>query len=175
MHRVTALAAPPEMSSTVGGFLPFSVAMVTPFDTDGEFKPASVAGIVSHLVSAGAPGLLISGSTGEQHCLSIEERCLLYKIAREAAGSAVKLYAGVAAVKTKFAVQLARAAQDCQMDGIMLGFTPYSKISQRDGAEYATTVAASVPDMPIFLYNNSGRQPFNLEPSTFVRILQQGQ
>lgn len=156
----------------VGGFLPFSVAMVTPFDSDGEFQPASVAGIVSHFVSAGAPGLLVSGSTGEQHCLSVEERCLLYKLVRDAAGPAIKLYAGVAAVKTKFAVQLAQAAQDCRMDGIMLGFTPYSKISQRDGAEYATTVAEAVPDMPIFLYNNSGRQPFNLEPSTFVHIVQ---
>ena len=163
-----------SLASAVGGsFLPFSVAMVTPFDSAGDFEPDSVAGIVSHLVSAGAPGLLISGSTGEQHCLTVEERCLLYQLARDAAGpDVVKLYAGVAAVKTKFAVKLARSAEDNQMDGIMLGFPPYSKISQHDGAEYAITVAAAVPNMPIFLYNNSGRQPFNLEPSTFVRILQ---
>eukprot|EP01044_Picomonas_judraskeda_P000215 COSAG03_NODE_9_length_23924_cov_40.675690_3_plen_397_part_00 len=172
VRRSLAMSAA-ALESTVGGrFLPFSVAMVTPFDEDGEFQPGCVAGIVSHLVSAGAPGLLISGSTGEQHCLSVEERCLLYKLARDAAGPAIKLYAGVAAVKTKFAVELAKSAQASQMDGIMLGFTPYSKISQRDGAAYAIAVAAAVPDTPIFLYNNSGRQPFNLEPSTFVQILQ---
>lgn len=164
------MAAAPALVG--GSFLPYSVAMVTPFDADGEFEPANVAPLVAHLLKAGAPGLLISGSTGEQHCLSIEDRCTLYRLARGAAGPDVKLYAGVAAVKTKFAVALAQAAADSQMDGIMLGFTPYSKISQRDGAEYAKAVAAAVPDMPIFLYNNSGRQPFNLEPSTFVNILQ---
>lgn len=162
----------PDSPVVGGSFLPFSVAMVTPFDSDGEFLPGNVEGIVSHLVSAGAPGLLISGSTGEQHCLTVEERCLLYKLARDAAGPAVKLYAGVAAMKTKFAVELALSAQASQMDGIMLGFTPYSKLSQRDGEEYTIAVAAAVPEMPIFLYNNSGRQPFNLEPQTFVRILQ---
>jgi 4-hydroxy-tetrahydrodipicolinate synthase len=160
------------MALVGGSFLPYSVAMVTPFDAEGEFDPAAVAPLVSHLVSAGAPGLLISGSTGEQHCLSIEERCTLYKLAREAAGPGVKLYAGVATVKTKLAVTLAQAAAASQMDGIMLGFTPYNKYTQRDGAEYAKTVAAAVPDTPIFLYNNSGRQPFNLEPSTFVSIMQ---
>eukprot|EP00929_Paragymnodinium_shiwhaense_P009448 TRINITY_DN113627_c0_g1_i1.p1 TRINITY_DN113627_c0_g1~~TRINITY_DN113627_c0_g1_i1.p1 ORF type:complete len:324 (+),score=66.42 TRINITY_DN113627_c0_g1_i1:48-974(+) len=160
-------------AAKVGGcFLRFSVAMVTPFDADGEFEPESVAPLVAHLIKAGAPALLISGSTGEQHCLSVEERCTLYKLAREAAGPDVKLYAGVAAIKTKSAVALAQAAAESRMDGIMLGFPPYSRISQNDGAEYAKTVAAAVPDMPIFLYNNSARQPFNLEPETFVSILQ---
>ena len=33
------------------------------------------------------------------------------------------------------------------------------------------TVAAAVPDMPIFMHNNSGRQPFDLQPETFARIV----
>ena len=155
-----------------GSFLPYSVAMVSPFDEAGDFLPGCVQPLVRHLVAAGAPGLLVSGSTGEQHCLSIDERCDLYQLARDAAGPPVRVYAGVAAMKTKDAVRLALAAASSRVDGIMLGFTPYSKITQRDAEEYAKTVAAAVPDTPIFLYNNSGRQPFNLEPATFVRIVE---
>ena len=105
-------------------FLPYSVAMVTPFDEHGDFHPASVAPLVQHLVAAGAPGLLISGSTGEQHCLSIEERCSLYQLCRDAAGPEIALYAGVASFKTKYSVTLAQAAAKAGCNAIMLGFTP---------------------------------------------------
>ena len=54
-----------------GSILPYSVAMVSPFDEAGEFLPGCVQPLVRHLVAAGAPGLLVSGSTVEQHCLSI--------------------------------------------------------------------------------------------------------
>ena len=158
-------------------FLPYSVAMVTPFDEHGDFHPASVAPLVQHLIAAGAPGLLISGSTGEQHCLSIEERCSLYQLCRDAAGPDIAIYAGVASFKTKYSVTLAQAAAKAGCNAIMLGFTPYQKISQNDAelckdtsnphhtmrlpgvllrqflhTADAITVAASVPETPIFLY-----------------------
>ena len=151
----------------------FSVAMVTPFDANSEFEPRSVDGLVKHLIDAGAPALLISGSTGEQHCLSIDERCQLYQLCRESAGPAFPLFAGVSAMKTKLAVALAQAAVASGMSGIMLGFTPYSKLAQRDAEAYVKAVASAAPALPIFLYNNSKRVPFNLAPETFMTILSQ--
>ena len=155
----------------MSSFLPFSVAVVTPFDADGEFRPQDVGPLVAHLVAAGAPALLISGSTGEQHCLTIDERCSLYQLARDAAGPDVAIYVGVAAMKSKHAIALAQAAAGCAVDGIMLGFTPYSKITQLDAEQYVQAVAGAASGTPIFLYNNSGRQPFDLAPESFVRIL----
>ena len=76
--------------------------------------------------SPGAPGLLLTGSTGEQHCLCLEERCDLRQQARSATGHDVTLYAGVAAMKTKHAVTLALGAAAANMDAIILGFTPSS-------------------------------------------------
>lgn len=149
----------------------YSIAMVTPFDTNGDFQASAVDGLVRHLVDAGAPALLISGSTGEQHCLSVDERCQLYQRCRESAGPTYPLFAGVSAMKTRQAVALAEAAVGSGMTGIMLGFTPYSKLTQRDAEAYAIAVATAASSLPIFLYNNSARVPFNLAPQTFTRIL----
>lgn len=47
----------------MAAFLPYSVAMVSPFTADGDFVPGDVEPLVRHHVAAGAPGLLICGST----------------------------------------------------------------------------------------------------------------
>lgn len=52
-------------------FLPFSIAAVTPFDKEGNFDISSVPGLIRYYIEdAKAPGLLISGSTGDQHVLT---------------------------------------------------------------------------------------------------------
>lgn len=62
---------------------------------------------------------------GEQHCLTVPERKQLYQLARAAAPRPFPIYTGVAAFRTKDAVELAQAAQAAGATGIMLGFPPY--------------------------------------------------
>eukprot|EP01051_Picozoa_sp_SAG22_P038474 SAG22_NODE_19749_length_272_cov_0.583815_1_plen_90_part_11 len=89
--------------------------MVTPFTRGGDFAPQDVAAVVRHY-AASAPGLLVCGSTGEQHCLSVAERAELYRLCRAAAPAPeYPLYAGVAAFTTRDAVVLAKAAQAAGM------------------------------------------------------------
>ncbi|CAO3664874.1 unnamed protein product [Umbelopsis vinacea] len=149
-------------------FLPYSLAIITPFTKKGAFDADAVPKLVEYYKQL-APGLLVCGSTGEQHCLSIEERKQLYHIVRKTVGPDYTLYAGVAAFKTADAVQLAQSAHEAGYNGIMLGFPPYRMISQRDAEAYIREVAAATP-VPIFLYNNPPRTGFSLDPDVFVRL-----
>ncbi|KAH8555745.1 hypothetical protein BGW37DRAFT_146572 [Umbelopsis sp. PMI_123] len=151
-------------------FLPYTVAIVTPFTQDGEFDTASVPELVKYYQQH-TPGLLVCGSTGEQHCLSIAERKQLYNLVRETVGPDYTLYAGVAAFKTKDAIELAKAAEQASYNGIMLGFPPYRIPTQRDAEAYIRAVAAAT-SLPIFIYNNPPRTGFALDPKTFVTVAQ---
>lgn len=150
-------------------FLSYSVAIITPFTQAGDFDAKAVPNVVEYYKQI-APGLLVCGSTGEQHCLSIEERKQLYSIVRHTVGPDYTLYAGVAAFKTADAIDLAKSAHESNYNGIMLGFPPYRIPTQRDAEAYIKEVAAATP-LPIFLYNNPPRTGFSLEPEVFARLV----
>ncbi|KAI7902581.1 uncharacterized protein BX663DRAFT_509724 [Cokeromyces recurvatus] len=151
-------------------FIDYSIAMVTPFNQEGEFLADSVAPLTQFYINQlKAPGLLVSGSTGEQHCLSLDERKQLYKIVGETAPKGFPLYAGVAAFKTKYAIELAQAAEQAGFSGIMLGVPPYRRPLQRELESYVTEVANSIK-LPFFLYNTPDSNGCQIEPETFVRL-----
>ncbi|KAI9472942.1 hypothetical protein BDB00DRAFT_793487 [Zychaea mexicana] len=152
-------------------FIPYSVAMVTPFTKAGNLDVASVPQVVKYYLDHNIPGLLVSGTTGEQHCMTIAERKQLYSlVAQAAAGTNCQLYAGVAAFKTNDAKELAKAAKEAGFSGIMLGFPPYRIPSQQEAQVYVEQVASAAKDLPCFLYNNPRRNGFTVEPETFARI-----
>ncbi|ABS22606.1 Dihydrodipicolinate synthase/N-acetylneuraminate lyase-like protein [Bacillus cytotoxicus NVH 391-98] len=56
----------------------FSVAMVTPFSTDGNLHLEGIPSLINYYKKYNVPALLISGSTGEQHSMTVDERVSLY-------------------------------------------------------------------------------------------------
>lgn len=150
-------------------FSPYSVAMVTPFDADGSLSEGPVRAVVERLVGEGVPALLVSGSTGEQHSMTVDERAALYRWTVEAAGP-IPVYAGVAAVRTGDAVRLARAAADAGAAGILLGFPPYLRITTLDARAYAGAVCRAT-DLPVMVYNNPLRTAFDLVPEALEALV----
>ncbi|MGO4542185.1 4-hydroxy-tetrahydrodipicolinate synthase [Paenibacillus sp. 2TAB19] len=152
--------------------LPYSVAMITPFDEDERIDENGIVGMLEYYKANHVPALLLSGSTGEQHSLSVEERIHLYRTVKRAARSNLPLYAGVASVRTSDAAKLAVEAEQAGIDAIMLGFPPYVRPNQREAALYVESVC-SATSLPIMLYNNPIRTGFNLEPDTLFRLVDQ--
>jgi dihydrodipicolinate synthase/N-acetylneuraminate lyase len=71
-------------------------------------------------------GIIIPGTTGEQHSLSIEEKKRLYEISAETSSLFnINTLAGVAAMTTFDAIDLAKHAVKVGVKGIMLGLPPY--------------------------------------------------
>jgi 4-hydroxy-tetrahydrodipicolinate synthase len=152
-------------------FLPYCHAIVTPFTQAGDLDLKSVPGVVKYyLEEVKAPGLLVSGSTGEQHCMSVSERKQLYQAVADAVPKDFTLYAGVAAFKTHDAIELAQAAESSGYAGIMLGVPPYRTPLQRELSNYVIAVADAIK-IPIFVYNNPARNGCQIEPETYVHMV----
>ncbi|MGP7816689.1 dihydrodipicolinate synthase family protein [Niallia sp. 01092] len=152
-------------------FIPFSVAMVTPFSSKGELDFEGISSLIDYYKKQEVPALLISGSTGEQHSMTIQERCDFFSAVKQEAKQDLLLYGGVAAVQTKDAVTLARAADKAELDAIMLGFPPYVRISQQEAFHYVKAICAAT-SLPIMLYNNPPRTGFHLETNTVFKLVE---
>ncbi|MEW9577357.1 dihydrodipicolinate synthase family protein [Bacillus toyonensis] len=151
-------------------FVPFSIAMITPFSENGELFLDGIPSLIQYYKKYKVPALLISGTTGEQHSMTVEERMnLFHKVKKEAQNDLI-IYGGVAAVQTKDAMKLASAAEEAGLDAIMLGFPPYLRINQQEAFSYVEKVC-SVTTLPIMIYNNPIRTGFNLDVETLVKLV----
>ncbi|MBC8080456.1 MAG: dihydrodipicolinate synthase family protein [Gorillibacterium sp.] len=150
-------------------FLPYSVAMVTPFDQGGAIDETGIKELINYYRGNGVPALLISGSTGEQHSMTIPEKVKLYHEVKHEVQSDLLVYGGVASFLTKDAVILAHEAEKANLDAMMVGFPPYLRITQSEAYQYVSAICSS-SKLPIMLYNNPLRTGFNLEHSTLIRM-----
>ncbi|ALC82844.1 MULTISPECIES: 4-hydroxy-tetrahydrodipicolinate synthase [Bacillus] len=153
-------------------FVPYSVAMVTPFTRSGSIDEDAISSLIDFYQKKKVPALLICGSTGEQHSMTVEERKMLYRLARKHSSRELQLYAGVAAVQTKDSVELASAAEQAGMNGIMLGMPPYVRVSQEEALSYIKKIA-EVCSLPILLYNNPLRTAVDLHAETIAKIMKE--
>jgi 4-hydroxy-tetrahydrodipicolinate synthase len=151
-------------------FNEFSVAMITPFTYNGKLNLGNIPSLIDYYKKYHVPSLLISGSTGEQHSMTIEERITLFHKVKKETKNDFILYGGVAAVQTKDAIALATSAEEIGFDGIMLGFPPYLRINQEEAFNYVAKVC-STTTLPIMIYNNPPRTGFNLTVETLIRLV----
>jgi len=94
--------------------------------------------------------------------MTVDERGRLYRWAVAAAGPR-PVYAGVAAVRTRDAVTLARSAAAAGAAGLMVGFPPYVRLGGPDALAYLAAVTGAT-DLPVLVYNNPLRTAFDLTP-----------
>lgn len=132
------------------------VAMVTPFDANGELDCAAGRKLAAHLVEQGIDALVLAGTTGESPTTSPEEKVALLKAVREEVGSDVKLIAGAGSNDTRHAVEMALDAEKAGADGLLVVSPYYSKPSQAGIIAHFTAVAEAT-DLPVCLYDIPGR------------------
>jgi len=136
------------------------VVSVTPFGQDGCLDEPATRSLVELLASEGVTGIILAGSTGEWFTMSNEERIELFRIGRDQVRS-VPVLAGISAIATGDAVELASAARDLGLDGALLLPPPYVLPTDRELERYVSAIAEV--GLPIMLYNNPGRTGINLD------------
>ena len=147
------------------------VAMVTPFDSDGELDLAAGRDLAAHLVEQGIDALVLAGTTGESPTTTDEEKVALLKAVREEVGDKARIIAGAGSNNTRHAVAMAQAAQEAGADGLLVVTPYYSKPSQA-GVEAHFRAVAEATDLPICLYDIPGRSGVPIESAT-IRALAQ--
>lgn len=147
------------------------VAMVTPFNSDGEVDLGAGRDLAAHLVENGIDALVLAGTTGESPTTTDEEKVALLKAVREEVGDEARVIAGAGSNNTRHAVAMAQAARDAGADGLLVVTPYYSKPSQA-GVEAHFRAVAEATELPICLYDIPGRSGVPIESGT-VRALAQ--
>lgn len=145
------------------------VAMVTPYDRDGELDLAAGRRLAAHLADNGVDSLVLAGTTGESPTTTLEEKLALLKAVREELGDRVKLIAGAGTNNTAQSVAMARASAEAGADALLVVTPYYSKPSQEGLVQHYQAVAQAT-DLPICLYDIPGRSSIPVESDTIRRL-----
>ncbi|MGY3570408.1 4-hydroxy-tetrahydrodipicolinate synthase [Vibrio sp. SCSIO 43135] len=145
------------------------VALITPFNSDGEVDFISLKKLVDFHVAAGSDGIVAVGTTGESATLTIEEHVKVVTKAVEFADGRIPIIAGTGANATHESVTFSRLLNNSGIAGC-LSVTPYYNKPTQEGLYQHYKAIAEESDVPQILYNVPGRTAVDLHPDTVARL-----
>ncbi|MCG9725960.1 4-hydroxy-tetrahydrodipicolinate synthase [Vibrio brasiliensis] len=145
------------------------VALITPFNHDGEVDYVSLKKLVEYHIAAGSDGIVAVGTTGESATLTIEEHVKVVMKSVEFADGRIPIIAGTGANATHESVTFSRLLNNSGIAGC-LSVTPYYNKPTQEGLYQHYKAIAEESDVPQILYNVPGRTAVDLIPETVARL-----
>ncbi len=145
------------------------VALVTPFQADGEVNYNKLEEILEEQIAGGTDAIISCGTTGESSTMSHEEHIEVVRFTCEVVKHRIPVIAGTGSNSTREAIHLSEAAQEAGADGLLLVTPYYNKATQAGLAAHYTAVADAVK-IPILLYHIPGRTGVTMAPETIVKL-----
>jgi 4-hydroxy-tetrahydrodipicolinate synthase len=145
------------------------VALVTPFTADGEVDWPSVEKHIDNVISHGADGIVVSGTTGETSTLTDSEKLTLVQVAKSVSAGRAKVLTGGGSNETAHAMQLARQSEKAGADGNLVVTPYYNKPTQAGLLTHFRMIADST-DLPVILYDIPGRTGVPITYETILRL-----
>jgi 4-hydroxy-tetrahydrodipicolinate synthase len=144
------------------------VALVTPFTADGEVDWDGVEKHIDDVITAGADGIVVSGTTGETSTLTDPEKIRLVEVGKSVAAGRAKIITGGGSNETAHAMQLAKQSERAGADGNMIVTPYYNKPTQAGVLTHFRMIADST-DLPVILYDIPGRTGIPIAYETMLR------
>lgn len=151
----------------------YHIAVPTAFYDNEDLNTEATLQHIRNLYDQGVKSVMVCGTTGEQHSLTVAEKLQLLKSIDAATflPDDLEIIFGVASIRQKEALQLAEKVNaSAKINGVLLGFSPYILPSQKEARLYVEAIA-KVIEKPIILYNNPRRTGFNPELDTFAELI----
>ena len=146
------------------------VPLVTPFDDANQIDAAAIERLVDWQLAAGTHGISVGGTTGEPSALTAAEREQLFRVTMAAVAGRAPVVLGSGSNNIEETLALTGVAAQLGADAALVIVPYYNKPSQEGLFQHFRTVAASVPSLPIIVYNIPGRTAANMEPETLKRL-----
>lgn len=149
----------------------FHIAVPTAFYED---ESLNVQGTISHikkLYNEGVKSILVSGTTGEQHSMTLQEKLEIIGALEleEKLISNMEIIFGAASTRLKEAELLAEKIGSTRLAGIMIGYPPYIVPSQQEAILYTERIVEAC-QKPAILYNNPNRTGFDLTEESIIQL-----
>lgn len=148
------------------------VPLITPFNDDETIDFTSYKKVIDFQVENGVHGLLVGGTTGEYHVMSLEERKSLIKAGCEYAAGKVPVMAGVGCSTAKETIELANYAAECGAKWGLVLPPYYHKTSEEGIGEFFKEVAAK-SNVGIVIYNYPGATGVTISPEMIYELGQE--
>jgi len=142
--------------------------LVTPF-AGGEIDHEAFERSVERQVEAGAPGIVVTGTTGEPTSLTAAERAELYRRAVAVASGRIQVVAATGSASQRETVDLTTTAEDAGVDAVLVVSPAFVKPSQ-EGLVRHFTATARRTGLPFLIYNIPGRAAVGVKGETVMRV-----
>lgn len=148
------------------------VPLITPFHDDESIDFQSYKKVIDFQVENGVHGLLVGGTTGEYHVMSLEERKSLIKAGCEYAAGRVPVMAGVGCSTAQETIELANYAAECGAKWGLALPPYYHKTSEEGILEFFKEIAAK-SNVGIVIYNYPGATGVTISPEMIYELSQE--
>jgi 4-hydroxy-tetrahydrodipicolinate synthase len=145
------------------------VAMVTPFQADGQIDYEGLRNLIEHLIDGGVQYLVSLGTTGESATLNAQERKQVWAFTAEVVNKRVNLVAGIGGNNTHEVVEQIKEFDTNGYDAILSSSPHYNKPTQ-EGIYQHYKAIAQVTSLPVILYNVPSRTGSTISAETTVRL-----
>ncbi len=149
------------------------VPIITPLKEGYQDKIDEIAveKLCNFLISKGIHGLFPCGTTGEGFLLSKEARKELASLVVEKAKRRVVVVIQTGCIDTKSTIELTKHARDIAADGAAIVSPYYYRYDFESLKDHFVTVARSVPEFPLYLYNIPGYTNNHITPELLQSVI----
>jgi len=144
--------------------------MITPFKEDHSVDYETARKVARYVIEKNyCDSIIVAGTTGEFHSLSLKERVKLFEEIKDEVGNEVPLIAGTGSIYTKEAIELTREAEKLGYDGAMVVVPYYCHPTQEGIYQHFKEIAKST-SLPIMIYNIPLFVNESISPETAAKL-----
>ena len=141
-----------------------AVALVTPFDENGNVNFDKIKELVDFQIENGTDAIVACGTTGEASTMNDEEHLAAIKAIIDATDKRVPVIAGTGGNDTAHSIYLSQEAEKLGADALLI-ITPYYNKANKSGLRKHFISIANSVKLPIILYNVPSRTKVNIPPA----------
>jgi 4-hydroxy-tetrahydrodipicolinate synthase len=150
-------------------FKGLGVALVTPFNSNGEVDYRALRRILDYQLANGVDFLCVLGTTAETPCLTKQEKDNIKALVIEKVNGTIPILLGCGGNNTAAVINEIQTGDFSGIDGILSVCPYYNKPSQEGIYQHFKAIANST-NMPVVLYNVPGRVGVNMTAQTTLRL-----
>ena len=145
------------------------VALVTPFLQNSSIDYEALRKILNFHINSRVDGLLVAGTTGEGHLLSLEEKQELLSFVVSNTKHIVPIIFGATGMTVNEVKEHIFIAESLQVSGVLVSPPPYISLDQNSIYYFYKEVAAG-SSIPIIIYNNPVRSGTSINANTVLEL-----
>lgn len=146
------------------------VPILTPIDENEMIDEGKLREQIDYVIEGGVLGILAFGSNGEFYVIEEDEMKRGLDIMVDQAAGRVPVYFGIGAISTKKCCRLAQMAVAGGAAGVSILQPMFLKPTEAELFLHFQTIAESVPQTPVLLYNNPGRVGYTMSAGLVERL-----